>query len=226
MSNSLQSHELQHSRPPCPSPTPRDYSNSCPLSRWCHPAILSCVIPLSSCLQSFPASGSFQMSQLFTSGGQSIGASASALVLPMNIQYLFCSRWTAFISFQSKGLLRVFSNTSPKACTLCHSPFFIVQLSHSIHDYWKSHNFDYIGVCCQSLINGQYPKYSPAPPVARAWRWWVWWSWEYWWLTVQVVAAGDFESLAEANLFGTFSQQWACGIVNSLRQFQGWYWPG
>ena len=96
----------------------------------------------------------------------------------------------------------------------------------SIHDYWKSHNFDYIDVCWQSWINGQYPKHSPAPPVARAWRWWVWWSWECWWLTVQVVAAGDFESLAEANLFGTFSQQWACGIVNSLRQFQGWCWPG
>ena len=110
MSISLQPHGLQHARPPCPSPTPRDYSNSCPLSRWCHPTISSSVVPFSSRLQSFPASGSFLMSQLFTSGGQSIGASAS--VLPMNIQDWFPLGWTAWISLQSKGLSRVFSNTT------------------------------------------------------------------------------------------------------------------
>ena len=86
MSDSLRPHELQHARPPCPSPTPGVYSNSCPLSQWCHPAVSSSVIPFSSCFQSFPASGSFQMSQLFASDGQRTGASASASVLPMNIQ--------------------------------------------------------------------------------------------------------------------------------------------
>ena len=110
MSVSLQPHGLQHTRPPCPSPTPRDYSNSCPLSWWCHPTISSSVVPFSSRLQSFPASGSFLMSQLFTSGGQSIGASAS--VLPMNIQDWFPLGWTGWISLQSKGLSRVFSNTT------------------------------------------------------------------------------------------------------------------
>ena len=89
VSNSLQSLGLQHSRPPCPSPTPRVYSNTCPLSRWCHPTISSSVVPFSSRLQSFPASGSFQMSQFFTSGGQSIGVSASTSVLPVNIQDWF-----------------------------------------------------------------------------------------------------------------------------------------
>ena len=112
MSNSLRPHGLQHTRPPCPSPTPRVYSNSCPLSQWCHPTISSSVVPFSSCLQSFPASGSFQMSQLFASGGQSIGVSASASVLPMNIQDLFPLGWTGWISLKSRGLSRVFSNTT------------------------------------------------------------------------------------------------------------------
>ena len=112
MSDSLRPHGLQYPRPPCPSPTPGVYSNSCPLSQWCHPTISSSVIPFSSCLQSFPASGSFQMSQFFTSGGQSFGVSASALVLPMNIQDRFPLRWTGWISLQSKGLSRVFSNTT------------------------------------------------------------------------------------------------------------------
>ena len=101
-------HGLQHARPPCPSPTPRVYSNSCPLSQWCHPTISSSVVPFSSCPQSFPASGSFPMSQFFTSGGQSLGTSAS--VLPMNIQDWFPLGWTGLISLQSKGLSRVFSN--------------------------------------------------------------------------------------------------------------------
>ena len=110
MSDSLQPHELQHDRPPCPSPTPRVYSNSCPLSRWCHPAISSSVVPFSSCPQSLPASGSFSMSQLFAWGGQSIGVSASASVLPMNTQDWSLLGWTGWISLQSKGLSRVFSN--------------------------------------------------------------------------------------------------------------------
>ena len=97
MPNSLQPHGLQHAKPPYPSPTPRVYSNSCPLSWWCHPTILSSVVPFSSCLQSFPASGSFQMSQFFTSAGQSIGVSASATALPMNIQDWLSLGWT-FVS--------------------------------------------------------------------------------------------------------------------------------
>ena len=112
MSNSLQPHGLQHARLPCPSPTPGALSNSSPLSHWCHPTISSSVVPFSPHLQSFPASGSFPMSQVFTSGGQSIGASASASVLPMNIQDWFPLRWTGLISLQSKGLSRVFSNTT------------------------------------------------------------------------------------------------------------------
>ena len=113
VSNSLRPHGLQHSRLPCPSPTPRVYSNSCPSHQWCHPTISSSVIHFSSCLQSFPASGSFPMSQFFTSGGQSNnGVSASASVLPMNIQDWFPLGLTGWISLQSKGLSRVFSNTT------------------------------------------------------------------------------------------------------------------
>ena len=112
VSDSLWPHGLQHARPPCPSPTPRVYSNSCTLKQWCHPSISSSVGPVSSCLQSFPASGSFQMSQLFSSGGQSIGVSVSTSVLPMNIQYWFPLGGTGWISLQSKGLSRVFSNTT------------------------------------------------------------------------------------------------------------------
>ena len=112
VSNSLWPHGLQHIRPPCPSPTPRVYSNSCPLSRWCHPTISSSVNPFSSHLQSFLALGSFQMSQFFTSGGQSIRVSASASVLPMNIQDWFPLGWTGWVSLQTKGHSRVFSNTA------------------------------------------------------------------------------------------------------------------
>ena len=112
VSDSLRPHELQHTRPPCPSPTPRVYPNSCPLSQWCHPTISSSVIPFSSCLQSFPTSGSFQMSQTFTSGGQNTGVSASTSVLPMNTQGWSPSEWTSWISLQSKGLSGVFSNTT------------------------------------------------------------------------------------------------------------------
>ena len=124
VSNSLWPHGLQHARPPCPSPTPGVYPNSCPLSWWCHPTISSSVVPFSSHLQSFPASGSFQMSQLFVWGGQSTGVSASTSVLPVNIQDWSPLGWTGWISLQSKGLSRVFSNT-----TVQKHQFFGFQLS-------------------------------------------------------------------------------------------------
>ena len=127
MSDSLQPHELQHARPPCPSPAPRACPNSWPSSQWCHPTISSSVIPFSSCLQSFPASGSFPMSQFYASGGQIIGASGSTSVLPMNIQGWFSSGLTSLISLQSKSLLQ---HHSSKASILRCSAFFIVQLSH------------------------------------------------------------------------------------------------
>ena len=124
VSDSLWPHESQHAMLPCPSPTPRIYPNSCPLSWWCHLTISSSVVPFSSCPQSFPASGSFQMSQLFASGGPSIGVSASASVLPMNTQDWFPLGWTGWISLQPKGLSRVFSNT-----TVQKHQFFCAQLS-------------------------------------------------------------------------------------------------
>ena len=124
VSDSLRPHGLQHARPPCPSPIPGVYSNSCPLSLWCHPTISSSVIPFSSCLWSSLASRSFPMTQLFASAGQSIGVSASALVLPKNIQDWFPLGWTGWICLQSKGLSRVFSNT-----TVQEHQFFWVQLS-------------------------------------------------------------------------------------------------
>ena len=124
MSNSLRPHEPQHVRPPCPSPTARVYPNPCPLSRWCHPAISPSVVPFSSCPQSFPASGSFPMSQFFISGGQSIGASASTSVLPVNIQGWFPLGLTGLIALQSKRLSGVFSNT-----TVQKHQFFGAQLS-------------------------------------------------------------------------------------------------
>ena len=124
VADSLWPHGLDHTRLPCPSPTPGVYSNSCPLSQWCHPTISSSVDPFSSRLQSFPSSRSFPVSQFFTSGGQSIWVSASASVLPMNIQDLFPLGWTGWISLQSKGLSRVFSNTTAQK-----HPFFSAQLS-------------------------------------------------------------------------------------------------
>ena len=131
VSDSLWPHGLQHARPPCPSPTPGAYPNSCPLSRWCHPTISSSVVPFSSCLQSFPASWSFPVSRFFTSDGQRIGASASASVLPMNIQDWFPLEWTDWISLQFKGPSRVFSNNTVQNHQFFrHSGFFMVQLSH------------------------------------------------------------------------------------------------
>ena len=134
-SNSLQPHGLQHARPPCPSPTAGVYSNSCPLSPWCHPAISSSVISFSSRLQSFPASGSFPVSQFSTSGGQSIGVSASTSVLSMNIQDWspsmniqdwFPLGWTGWISFQSKGLSRVSASTTVQKHQFFSAVFFMV----------------------------------------------------------------------------------------------------
>ena len=124
VSSSLQPYGLQHTRLPCPSPTPGAFSNSPPSSWWCHPTISSSIIPFSSCLQSFPTSGSFLRSQFFTSGGQSIGVLASASVLPMNIQNWFLLRLTGLISLQSKGFSRVFSNT-----TVRKHKFFGIHLS-------------------------------------------------------------------------------------------------
>ena len=128
MSDSLWPHGQQHTRPPYPSSTPRVHPNPCPLSRWCHPTISSSVIPFFSCLQSCPASGSLQMSQLFTSSGQSIGVSASTSTLPMNTQDWSLLWWTGWIPLQPKGPSRVFSNTTVQKQQF--SAFFIVQLSH------------------------------------------------------------------------------------------------
>ena len=141
MFDSLQPHGPQHARLPCPSPTPGACSNSCLLSQWCHPTISSSVIPFSSLLQSFPASESFPLSQFFESGGQNIGVSASASVLPMNFQDWFPLGWTSCISLQSKGLSRVFSNTTVQNNSLVLSFLFGSTLT-SIHGYWKSHSFN------------------------------------------------------------------------------------
>ena len=154
MFNSLRPHGPQHSRLPCPWPTPRAYSNSCPSSPWCHPTTSSSVVPFSSYLQSFPASGSFPMSYFFESGGQSTGVSASTSVLPMNIQDWSPLGWTGWISLQSKGLSRIsspttqFKSTNSSVLSFLHSPTLT-----SIHDCWKNHSFDYMGLCWQSNIS-------------------------------------------------------------------------
>ena len=140
MADSLWPHGLQHTRPPCPSPAPGVYSNSCALSQWCHPTTSFSVVPFSH-LQSLQASGSFIMSQFFALGGQSIGVSASPSVLPVNIQHWFPLGWTGWMSLQSKGLSRVFSIATVQ------KQFFSAQLSlqsnsHTIHDHWKNHRFD------------------------------------------------------------------------------------
>ena len=152
MSDSLRSHGLQLTRLPCPSPTPGACLNSWPLSWWYHPTISPSVVPFSFCLQSFPVSGSFTMSQFSPSSGQSVGFSASASVLPMNIQDWFLVGLTGFNSLQSKGLSRVFSNT-----TVQKHQFFGTQLLYSptltsTHDYWKKNSFDQTGLCQQSNV--------------------------------------------------------------------------
>ena len=146
VSDSLLPHGLQHTRPPCASPTPVVYPNPCPLSWWCHPTISSSVVPFSSCLQSFPASWSFQMSQLFASGGQSIDVSASASVLPMNTQDWFHLGWSGWISLQSKGLSRDSQESSPtpqfKSINSLVLSFLYTPPLTSIHDHWKNHSLD------------------------------------------------------------------------------------
>ena len=137
VSDSLPPHESQHARPACPSPTPGVYSNSCPSSRWCHPAVSSSVVPFSSCPQSLPAAGSFQ---LFAWGGQSIGVSASVSVLPMNSQDWSPLGWTGWISLQSKGLSRVFSNTTVQSINSLLLSFLHSPTLTSIHDHWKNHS--------------------------------------------------------------------------------------
>ena len=141
MSYSLRPHGLQHTRPPCPLPTLRVYSNSCPSSQWCHPTISSSVVPLSSCLQSFPASGSFLRSH-FSSGGQSIGASASASVLPMNIQDWFPLWLTGWISLHAKGTLKSSPTPQFKTISSLTLSFLYGPALTSICDYWKNHSFD------------------------------------------------------------------------------------
>ena len=142
VSDSLRPHEPQHARPPCPSPTPGVHPNPCPLTLWCHPPISSSVILFSSCPQSFPVSGSFQMTQLFTSSDQSIGVSASASVLPINIQDWYPLWWTGWMSLQSKGLSRVFSNITVQKHQFFALSFLYGPTLIPIHDYWKNHDFD------------------------------------------------------------------------------------
>ena len=164
MSNSLQPHGLLHARLPCPSPTPGACSNSCPSSRWCHPTISSSVVPFSSCLQSFPASGSFPRSQFFASGGQSIGASAS--VLPMTIQDWFPLGWTGLI-LQSKGLSRVFSSTTVQNVIRAveSSPVHVLTIYitclTNCQDY-QSHLFAFSAAVLMSYKNGtEHQLYDP-----------------------------------------------------------------
>ena len=142
MPDSLGPHELQHSRPPCPLPSPGVHPNPCPSSQWCHPAISSSVVPFSSCPQSFSASGSFQMSQLFTWGDQSTGVSASASVLPMNTQGWYPLEWTGWISLQSKDSQESsptpqFKSINSSVLSFLHSPTLT-----SIHDHWRNHSLD------------------------------------------------------------------------------------
>ena len=153
MSDSLWPCRLQHARLPCPSPSPRVCSNSSPLSQWRHPTISSSVAPFSSCSQFFPASGSCPVNGLFTSCGQSIEASASASLLPMNIQDWFPLGLTGLISLQTKGLSRVFSSTA-----ICKHQFFRAQpclcpALTSIHDYWKNYSSNYVHLCQQSDVS-------------------------------------------------------------------------
>ena len=150
MSDSLGPHALQHARFPCPPP-PGACSNSCPLSYRCHPAISSSVIPFSSCPQFFPASGSFPVSQLFASGWQSIGASVSTSVLPVNIQGGFPSESTGLISLLSKGLARVFSGTTVRKHKFLALSLLYGWALTSVSDYWENQSFDYTDFCWLGL---------------------------------------------------------------------------
>ena len=169
----LRPHESQHARPPCPSPTPGVHSNSCPLRRWCHPVISSSVVPFSSCAQSLWTSESFPMSQLFAWGGQSIGVSALASVLPKNTQDWSPLEWTGWISLQSKGLSRVFSNT-----TVQKHPFFGTQLSLLKSKSWllflskggelKTSFFNQLS-CFQSISHFYHQKF-PTLPISKPFK--------------------------------------------------------
>ena len=153
VSDSLRPHESQHTRPPCPSTTPRVYSNSCPSSQWCHPAISSSVVPFSCCPQSLPASGPFPVNQLFAWGGQSTGVSALASVLPMNTQDWSPLGWTGWISLQSKDSQESsptpqFKSINFSALNFLHSPTLT-----STHDHWKNHSLDQTDLCWQSNVS-------------------------------------------------------------------------
>ena len=137
----LRPHEPQHARPPCPSPTPGVHPNPCPLSQWCHPAISSSVVPFS-CPQSFPASGSFPLSQLFTSGGQSIGVSASTSVLPVNTQDWSPLGWTGWISLQSRDSQESSPTTQFRSNSFSALSFLYSPTLTSVHGYWKNHSLD------------------------------------------------------------------------------------
>ena len=152
-SESLLPHGLQHARAPYPSLTPRAYANSCPSCRWCYPTISLSVIPFSSCLQSFPGSGSFQMSQFFASGGQSIGDSTLASVLPMNIQDWFPLGWTGWISLQSKGSQESSATPEFKTVNSLVLSFLYGPILTSVHDYWKNHSFDLTYLCWQRNVS-------------------------------------------------------------------------
>ena len=156
VSISLWPHEPQHARPSCPSPTPGVHPNPCPLSQWCHPTISSSLVPFSSCPQSFPASGSFQMSKLFTSGGQSIGVSASTSVSPMDTQDWSPLGWIGWISLQSKGLSRIFSNT-----TVQKHQFLGAQFSSWSNSHIHSWPLDLWLVPRIAASEAQGPLYSP-----------------------------------------------------------------
>ena len=153
MSDSLRPRGLQHARLSCPAPSPRACSNSCPLSQWCHPTFLSSVVPFFSCLQSFPASGSFPMSWLSALGDQNTGASASSSVLPMNIQDWFPLGLASLISLQSRdsqesSLTPQFKSINSSVLSLLYGTALT-----SIHDYWKNHSYDYVDLCWQSNVS-------------------------------------------------------------------------
>ena len=172
----LQPHEPQHTRPPCPSPTPGTYSNSCPLSQWCHPTNSSSVVPFSSCPQSFPASGSFPMSQLFASGGQSIRVPASTSVLPVNTQDWSPLGWTGWTSLQSKGLSIIFSNTTIHKLALPVSKSFSLETFHRGIAKWS--RAEGITSVCDFLaaVHG-------VQRIGCAWATDL--NWRYWWFTLR-----------------------------------------
>ena len=153
VSDSLRSHEPQHTRPPYPSPTAGVYPNPCPLSRWCHPTILSSVIPVSSCPQSFPALGSFPVSQLFASGGQRIGVSASTSVLPMNTQDWSPSGWTGRSPCSQRDSQESSPKPQSKSINSSVLSFFHSPTLTSIHDHWENHSLDKMDLCWQSNVS-------------------------------------------------------------------------